>query len=100
VDDYARDADMRNDWSFLFTVHWDAERRRCAALELTPLFLDFCRTEVAAEPDAGAMRRRMVRLSRELGTELAEEATRGKLGRRKLWWRPAAAGGQGSGQTQ
>ncbi len=66
VDDYAVDPAMRNDWSFLFLL--DFEAGRFTRLEMIPARLTHARTRGAAGVESALMRERMTALCAELGT--------------------------------
>jgi poly-gamma-glutamate capsule biosynthesis protein CapA/YwtB (metallophosphatase superfamily) len=80
LDDYAVDADLRNDLGLLFLVTLDATGP--VRLEAVPLTLDYCRTRLAAGADAVWMGRRFRAACASLGTEVTEEA-----GRLVIAWR-------------
>ena len=66
VDDYAVDAQLRNDLGLLFLVDLDAGGPR--RVEAVPLALDFCHTRLAEGDDAAWIRRRFIGACAELGT--------------------------------
>lgn len=68
LDDYAVDAEMRNDWSFLFLLEADAGGVR--RLVLRPVQLGFAQVNLARGPAFAAICERMRAESRRLGTEL------------------------------
>src|SRR5918995_6146127 len=69
IDDYAVDARLRNDRSFVFRVSVEGGAFR--RLELIPVVLSFARTELAAGEEAKGILRRMEYLSAEMGTAFA-----------------------------
>jgi poly-gamma-glutamate synthesis protein (capsule biosynthesis protein) len=74
VDDYAVDPRMRNDLGLLFLVELDVRGPR--RLEAVPLKLDYCRTRLARDEDAGWIRRRFIDACAELGTPAVERDDR------------------------
>jgi poly-gamma-glutamate capsule biosynthesis protein CapA/YwtB (metallophosphatase superfamily) len=68
IDDYAVDARLRNDRSFVFRVSVEGGALR--RLELIPVVLSFARTALAAGEEREAILARMQRLSAEIGTRL------------------------------
>ena len=71
LDDYAVDADLRNDLGLLFLVDVDAAGPR--RLEAVPLRLDYCRTGPAEGDDARWIARRFRRACRAFGEDVTEE---------------------------
>jgi poly-gamma-glutamate capsule biosynthesis protein CapA/YwtB (metallophosphatase superfamily) len=71
LDDYARDADLRNDLGLLFLVELEPDGPR--RIEAVPLKLDYAFTGLARGDDATWIRRRLRDACAELGTEVAEE---------------------------
>jgi poly-gamma-glutamate synthesis protein (capsule biosynthesis protein) len=65
LDDYAIDAELRNDLGLLALCHVDAGE---TALELVGLTLEYCRTELATGTDAEWIAARLARACGELGT--------------------------------
>ena len=74
LDDYARDAMLRNDLGLLFLVELEADGPR--RIEAVPLRLDYAFTRLAERDEAGWIRRRLRKACAELGTEVREEAGR------------------------
>jgi poly-gamma-glutamate capsule biosynthesis protein CapA/YwtB (metallophosphatase superfamily) len=74
LDDYAVDADLRNDLGLLFLVTLD--RHGPLRVEAVPLRLDFCHTRLADPEDAKWIARRFVTACAELGTEATVEGDR------------------------
>jgi len=68
IDDYAVDARLRNDRSFVFRVSVEGGALR--RLELIPVVLSYARTELAAGEEREEILARMKRLSAEMGTRL------------------------------
>jgi poly-gamma-glutamate synthesis protein (capsule biosynthesis protein) len=66
IDDYAVDPELRNDWSFIFTVEADGDGLR--RLRLEPVRLSFAQTNLAEGDDAKAICQRMRERCTELGT--------------------------------
>jgi poly-gamma-glutamate capsule biosynthesis protein CapA/YwtB (metallophosphatase superfamily) len=66
IDDYAVDARLRNDRSFVFLV--SVERGEFRRLKLFPVVLPFAKTRLATGGERREILRRMERLSAELGT--------------------------------
>ena len=75
LDDYAVDPQLRNDLGLLFLVDFD--RQGPSRLEAVPLKLEFCRTRLADEEDAGWIQRRFYAACRALGSRAHME--RGRL---------------------
>jgi poly-gamma-glutamate capsule biosynthesis protein CapA/YwtB (metallophosphatase superfamily) len=73
VDDYAVDPDMRNDWSFIFTLEIDKRARRVRSIELTPVVISRCQVNLAEDLLAGAICDRMETLCREMGTRARKD---------------------------
>jgi poly-gamma-glutamate capsule biosynthesis protein CapA/YwtB (metallophosphatase superfamily) len=86
VDDYATDADLRNDLGLLFLVTFDGGTP--VRFEALPLALDYCHTRLAAGDEADWIRRRFRRACAELGTAVHEED-----GRLVVTWPAPASGG-------
>jgi poly-gamma-glutamate capsule biosynthesis protein CapA/YwtB (metallophosphatase superfamily) len=78
VDDYAVDAQLRNDLGLLFLVDLDAGGPR--RVEAVPLALDFCHTRLATGEDAAWIRRRFIGACAELGTPAIERDGRVIIG--------------------
>lgn len=74
LDDYMVDPELRNDWSFVFTVTLDEEG--LAALELDPVRLEYARVSLATGAERERILDRMVRLSMEMGTRFEREGGR------------------------
>jgi poly-gamma-glutamate capsule biosynthesis protein CapA/YwtB (metallophosphatase superfamily) len=70
LDDYAVDAELRNDLGVLALWRLDGRPR----LELVGLALDFCRTRLADGPDADWIAARLARACEELGTRVERGA--------------------------
>lgn len=70
LDDYAIDPILRNDWSFIFLV--EVENGKVKGLRMVPVLLSYARVDLARGVDTEAIRRRMKRLSRDLGSEISE----------------------------
>lgn len=73
LDDYAVDAVLRNDWSFIFLV--DVENGRIERLRMLPVRLRFARVDLATGDEADRIRQTMVRRSRDFGTTFTEGAS-------------------------
>lgn len=71
LDDYAVDAELRNDLGLLFLVTLD--RQGPLRLEAVPLKLEFCHTRLADADEAAWIRRRFRAACAALGTEVADE---------------------------
>jgi poly-gamma-glutamate capsule biosynthesis protein CapA/YwtB (metallophosphatase superfamily) len=71
LDDYAVDADLRNDLGLLCRVTLDGRGPR--RLEALPLRLEYCRTRLADGWEADWVRRRFARACAQLGTDVSEE---------------------------
>jgi poly-gamma-glutamate capsule biosynthesis protein CapA/YwtB (metallophosphatase superfamily) len=69
VDDYARDAVLRNDLGLLFLVQLGADGVQ--RIEAVPLKLEYCHTRLADAEDAAWIGRRFRAACRALGTEVA-----------------------------
>lgn len=67
VDDYAIDAQMRNDWSFLFLVEVDGSRLR--SLSMIPTVISNLQVNLARGEERELIITRMRQLCNELGTE-------------------------------
>jgi poly-gamma-glutamate synthesis protein (capsule biosynthesis protein) len=74
VDDYAVNAQLRNDLGMLFLVEVDASGAR--AIEAVPLKLDYCRTRLGTGEDAAWIRRRFIDASSALGLEALDRGDR------------------------
>jgi poly-gamma-glutamate capsule biosynthesis protein CapA/YwtB (metallophosphatase superfamily) len=74
LDDYAVDADLRNDLGLLF--HVELDRAGPVRLEAVPLRLDFCHTRLATGADAAWIHERFTEACRALGTEVREASDR------------------------
>ncbi len=74
IDDYATDAELRNDLGLLFLV--DFENATPTRLEAVPLALDFCHTRLADSDEAAWIGRRFTSACARLGTEVSESAGR------------------------
>ena len=74
IDDYAKDAEWRNDYGALFTASYSCgganKRYTLSALDVTPVILSLAQTNVAQGNDATVIARRLRGLSAELGTQL------------------------------
>jgi len=70
IDDYRTDAHLRNDLGLLFIV--SLGRRGPEALEVLPLKLSYCRTDLATGEEAEWVRRRFVAACRAFETEVEE----------------------------
>jgi poly-gamma-glutamate synthesis protein (capsule biosynthesis protein) len=70
LDDYAIDAKLRNDWSFLFLL--DVEDARMQKLRLRPVRLTYAEVNFAAGDELDAIRTRMRVLCREFDTRLTD----------------------------
>lgn len=83
IDDYAVDPELRNDWSFLFLLRYQAGR--CARLRLEPAILSTARVRRASAGEREPLLDRMRGLSAELGTALspADGALEWRPGRRQ-----------------
>lgn len=68
LDDYAVDARLRNDWSFVFLL--DVGREGVCRLTLRPVRLTFAEVNFAEGAEAAAICKRMRQLSGEMGTTL------------------------------
>ena len=75
LDDYAVDAELRNDLGLLFLA--DLDREGLARLEAVPLALDYCRTRLANGDEARWIQERFIAACRALGTDA--HAERGRL---------------------
>jgi poly-gamma-glutamate capsule biosynthesis protein CapA/YwtB (metallophosphatase superfamily) len=71
VDDYAVDAELRNDLGLLFLVSLDEHGPR--ELQAVPLKLDYCHTRLASAEEAAWISHRFRTLCRGFETEVAEE---------------------------
>ena len=74
LDDYAVDAQLRNDLGLFFLVDLDQEGP--ARLEAVPLKLEYCHTRLASGRDAEWVAGRFREACRALGTEVGEERDR------------------------
>ena len=70
LDDYAIDAKLRNDWSFVFLV--DVEGDRIQTVRLRPVRLTYAEVNFAAGDERAAIRTRMRTLCREFDTRLQD----------------------------
>jgi poly-gamma-glutamate synthesis protein (capsule biosynthesis protein) len=70
LDDYAVDATLRNDWSFLFLL--DVEGTRMQRLRLRPVRLTYAQVNFAAGDELEAIRRRMRTLAGEFETPMKD----------------------------
>ena len=70
LDDYAIDAKLRNDWSFVFLV--DVEGARMQKLRLRPVRLTYAEANFAAGDELAAIRTRMRALCAEFDTRLED----------------------------
>jgi poly-gamma-glutamate synthesis protein (capsule biosynthesis protein) len=66
LDDYAIDAELRNDLGLLFLV--DLEQDRPVRVEAVPLKLDFCHTSLAVGDDAAWIGQRFTAACKQLGS--------------------------------
>jgi poly-gamma-glutamate capsule biosynthesis protein CapA/YwtB (metallophosphatase superfamily) len=71
LDDYAVDAQLRNDLGLLFLVTLDERGPR--AVEALPLKLEYCHTRLATREEAAWISHRFRSACAALGTEVAEE---------------------------
>jgi poly-gamma-glutamate capsule biosynthesis protein CapA/YwtB (metallophosphatase superfamily) len=69
LDDYAVDAELRNDWSFVFRLEVTA--RGISRLQLLPVRLEFAHVRLATGVEKREICERMRKLSAELGTTLS-----------------------------
>jgi poly-gamma-glutamate synthesis protein (capsule biosynthesis protein) len=74
LDDYAVDADLRNDLGLLWFV--DIDELGPFRLEVLPLKLDFCFTDLAEGEDAEWIRRRFRNACAAMGTEVSDQEGR------------------------
>lgn len=74
LDDYAVDARLRNDWSFIYLVEIDACERRVTHVRMIPVRLTYARVDVAQAAEAEAIRQRMVERCADFGTRLVHTA--------------------------
>jgi poly-gamma-glutamate synthesis protein (capsule biosynthesis protein) len=74
VDDYAVDPKLRNDWGLLYRL--EISEKKPQRLELIPLLIDNCQTNLARGRDWEAISDRMRMLSAELGSSLRREGQR------------------------
>jgi poly-gamma-glutamate capsule biosynthesis protein CapA/YwtB (metallophosphatase superfamily) len=74
LDDYAVDAELRNDLGLLFLVTFDGHVPR--GLQALPLKLEYCHTRLATAEEAAWISHRFRVACRELGTEAAEDEGR------------------------
>jgi poly-gamma-glutamate synthesis protein (capsule biosynthesis protein) len=74
VDDYARDAVLRNDWGMLVLVTFDDARP--VRVEVVPLELEYCFTKLATGAALERIARRFTALCREMGTSVARAGDR------------------------
>lgn len=70
LDDYAVDPWLRNDWSFLFLVTFDAGK--LARLELVPAKLTLAQVRRARDPERAQLCQRMQALCAEFGTPFSD----------------------------
>ncbi|MHC4082467.1 MAG: CapA family protein [Planctomycetota bacterium] len=70
LDDYAIDATLRNDWSFVFLL--DVEGTRMRRLRLRPVRLTYAEVNLAAGGELAAIRERMRTLCGEFDTRLQD----------------------------
>ena len=70
LDDYAIDAKLRNDWSFVFLL--DVEGARMQRLRLRPVRLTYAEVNFAAGDELEAIRRRMRALCGEFLTPMED----------------------------
>jgi poly-gamma-glutamate capsule biosynthesis protein CapA/YwtB (metallophosphatase superfamily) len=71
LDDYAVDAELRNDFGLLFLVSFDGRGPR--ELQAVPLKLEFCQTRLATTEEAAWISHRFRSLCCAFGTEVSEE---------------------------
>jgi poly-gamma-glutamate capsule biosynthesis protein CapA/YwtB (metallophosphatase superfamily) len=71
LDDYAVDAELRNDLGLLFLV--TLERSGPREVQALPLKLEYCHTRLATRDEAAWISHRFRSACRELGTEAAED---------------------------
>lgn len=69
LDDYAVDAELRNDWSFVFRLEVTA--RGISRLQLLPVRLEFAQVRLATGAEKREICERMRKLSADLGTTLS-----------------------------
>jgi poly-gamma-glutamate capsule biosynthesis protein CapA/YwtB (metallophosphatase superfamily) len=74
IDDYATDAELRNDLGLLFLI--DVQRGVPIRLEAVPLALDFCHTRLADPDEAAWIGRRFRRACAAFGTDVVGRAGR------------------------
>ncbi len=74
IDDYATDADLRNDLGLLFLVTFEGAIP--TRIEAVPLALDFCYTRLALGDETTWITRRFTRSCAAFGTEVTERAGR------------------------
>jgi poly-gamma-glutamate capsule biosynthesis protein CapA/YwtB (metallophosphatase superfamily) len=74
LDDYAVDAELRNDLGLLFLVTLDAQGPR--ELQALPLKLEYCHTRLATRDEAAWIAHRFRSACAAFGTEVAEEEGR------------------------
>jgi poly-gamma-glutamate capsule biosynthesis protein CapA/YwtB (metallophosphatase superfamily) len=71
LDDYAVDAELRNDLGLLFLVSFDEQGPR--ELQAVPIKLEFCHTRLATTEEAAWISHRFRTLCGALGTDVTEE---------------------------
>ena len=74
LDDYAVDPDLRNDLGLLWFV--DIDERGPVRLEVVPLKLDYCLTDLAEGGDADQIRRRFREACSAMGTDVSDRGGR------------------------
>jgi poly-gamma-glutamate synthesis protein (capsule biosynthesis protein) len=74
VDDYARDAELRNDWGVLVLVTFDDARP--VRVEVLPLELEYCFTKLATGTALEQIADRFTAASRVMGTDVARVGDR------------------------
>jgi poly-gamma-glutamate capsule biosynthesis protein CapA/YwtB (metallophosphatase superfamily) len=74
IDDYATDAELRNDLGLLFLVSFD--HATPTRVEAVPLALDFCHTRLADPDEAAWIGRRLRSACAVFGTDVIESAGR------------------------
>ena len=70
INDYMIDADERNDWSFIFSLH--IQDNSVKRIVLTPTVILYCQAELATGTEAQAIANRMKKLCAALGTDLSK----------------------------
>lgn len=76
VDDYAVDPYLRNDRGLLFLLHWGAAPAMELEVELVPVRIQDCQTNLAIGRERVAIEQRIQILSAELGTQLIRKGDR------------------------